>query len=78
MELFKSRRFWSAVVGIVMMVAVNFLPQLAQNADTLTTAILIVVGLLIGGYSAEDVMLARGGVTSIEGWFDEEEEPAAG
>jgi hypothetical protein len=71
MELFKSRRFWSGVVGIVMMVLVNFVPELANNADTLTTGILIVVGLLIGGYSVEDAMLARGGVTS-------ESEPAAG
>lgn len=59
MELFKSRRFWSAIVGLVMMVIVNFIPELKQNAETLTTAIMIVVGLLIGGYSVEDAISAH-------------------
>jgi uncharacterized membrane protein YdcZ (DUF606 family) len=59
MELFRSRRFWSAIVGLVLMVVVNFVPELAQNVDTLTTAIMIVIGLLIGGYSLEDAISAR-------------------
>lgn len=57
-EIFKSKRFWSALVGLVMMVAVNLVPDLADNADTLTAAILVVVGLLIGGYSVEDAAQA--------------------
>lgn len=59
MELFRSRRFWSAIVGLLLMTIVNFVPELAQNVETLTTAIMIVVGLLIGGYTAEDVAKAR-------------------
>ena len=54
--IYKSRRFWTAVVGVAMMVAVNLVPALAQSADVLTTAILVVIGLLIGGYTADSVV----------------------
>jgi len=58
-ELLKSKRFWSAVIGLVMMVLVNVIPDLADNDGQLTNAILIIVGLLVGGYSIEDAIEAR-------------------
>lgn len=57
-SVFRSRRFWTGVVGILMMAAVQFIPGLAEHADVLTNAILILIGLLIGGYSLEDAVLA--------------------
>lgn len=57
-NVLKSRRFWTGIVGIVMMAAVQFVPSLAEHADVLTNAILILIGLLIGGYSLEDAVLA--------------------
>lgn len=59
-EIFTSKRFWSAVVGLVMMVATSLIPELEQHADTLIPAILLVISLLIGGYAAEDYATAKG------------------
>lgn len=55
MEIFRSRRFWSALVGLVFMVLVAFVPDLQSESETLITAAMVVIGLLIGGYTAEDV-----------------------
>jgi len=62
MDIFKSRRFWSAVVGIVVMVVVALVPELAQYQDTIIAALVAIFGILIGGYTAEDVArrLTRG------------------
>ena len=62
--LFKSKRFWSAVVGLVLMIAINFIPDLEVNADMLQDTILVIIGLLIGGYTVVDTMQAFKGVPS--------------
>lgn len=58
-NVFKSKRFWSALLGLVMMIATSIVPGLEENAETLVPAILVMIGLLIGGYTAEDVAQAR-------------------
>ena len=58
-ELLKSKRFYSAAIALGMMVVVNVVPELADNEGQLTNAIVIVVGLLITGYSVEDAIEAR-------------------
>jgi hypothetical protein len=58
MEIFKSRRFWSGIVGLVFMALVAFVPTLAEHVELLSTAAVIVIGLLIGGYSVEDAVQA--------------------
>lgn len=57
-DLFRSRRWWSAVVGLLFMAAVHFIPALAADQDTLTKSALIIIGLLVGGYSLEDAVTA--------------------
>ncbi len=57
-DLFKSRKFWVMVVGMVMMAAVNYIPELEENTTQLTDAVLIVISLVIGGYAAEDTVAA--------------------
>ena len=57
-SVLKSRRFWTGIVGVVMMAAVQFIPGLAEHVDLLTNAILVLIALLIGGYSLEDAVLA--------------------
>lgn len=56
--IFKSKRFWSAVVGLVFMVLTQLVPDLKANQETLITGAMILIGLLIGGYSLEDAMTA--------------------
>lgn len=60
-ELLKSRRFWSAVIGLAMLVIVNLVPELAARQEELSAAIVIIVGMLIGGYSLEDTATALRG-----------------
>jgi uncharacterized membrane protein YqjE len=56
--LLKSKRFWSAVLGLVMMVLINFDPRLTDNAEQLTASVLIIISLLVGGYAVEDAIEA--------------------
>lgn len=56
--IFSSKRFWSALIGLAMMIIVAFVPALQEHADLLIQAIIVVVGVLIGGYSLEDAARA--------------------
>lgn len=66
-SIFKSKRFWSAVLGLVFMLAVEFVPQVGQNADELQAATMIVISLLIGGYSIQDTASAWHGTNKYNG-----------
>lgn len=55
-ELFKSKRFWTAVSGIIAMIIVELVPTLA---DFDIAAIVLVVVSAIIGYSLEDYATAR-------------------
>lgn len=58
MEIFKSRRFWSAVIGLVAMVISSLVPEVRQHIDIIVPGIVGIVGILIGGYAIEDVVSA--------------------
>ena len=60
-EIFRSKRFWTALLGVVSMLLVAFVPELEAHVDTLTPGILAVVGLLIGGYTVQDSISAYQG-----------------
>jgi len=62
-EIFKSKRFWTALLGIISMVLVAFVPELEPHMETLVPGILGVIGLLIGGYTAQDIVVAYNGET---------------
>lgn len=55
--IFKSKRFVSAFVGLIIMILVAFIPELAAYEETLVEAITTVVLALIAGYSATDILL---------------------
>jgi hypothetical protein len=55
-KLFKSRRFWTAVIGLAFMVATAFVPELEAEADLYTSAAVKIVGMLIGGFTVVDVV----------------------
>lgn len=58
-ELLNSKRFWTAVAGVVSMIVVAVVPTLADQAETLTTVIFTIVMALIGGYTITDVQEAK-------------------
>lgn len=58
-ELINSKRFWTMIVGSVVLLIVNLVPALAPNSDELNKIILILVGALIGGYTVTDSVEAN-------------------
>ena len=59
MDIFKSKRFWVAVINVVMMVVTGFVPQLAEHSDIIIPALVIITGFLVGGYTLEDTQALR-------------------
>lgn len=57
--LLKSKRFWTAFIGMVFMVIINFWPEMEAHVEELSSAALLIVALLIGGYSLEDYANAK-------------------
>lgn len=57
-SLLKSKRFWSALLGTLVIVISAFEPTLSQKFEQIVPAVIIVVGFLIGGFTAEDVTAA--------------------
>ena len=58
-EIFKSRRFWSAVIGLFAMIVTGLVPELKEHIDIIVPGIVGLVGILIGGYAIEDAVTAR-------------------
>ena len=59
MNIFKSRRFWSAVIGLVAIIVTSLVPDLQTHIDIIVPGILGIIGVLIGGYSLEDALMAN-------------------
>jgi len=51
-----SRRFISAVVGVVVMIIVNYVPEFQGKESVLVDNITYVVMALIAGYSVQDAI----------------------
>lgn len=67
-EILRSKRFWSAVVGGILAVLVIVIPELESLQETLLNAIVILIGLLIGGYTIEGTVLAYRGQTKYDSY----------
>lgn len=63
--ILRSRRFWTGLLGLLFMVLIHFVPNLAPHAETLTNAVLLVIGLLIGGFTLEDYQLAKNDAATV-------------
>lgn len=61
----KSRRLWVGLIGLIFMVLVQIIPTLAEHAETLSNAAIILIGLLIGGYTVEDALLAKNDAATV-------------
>lgn len=56
--IFQSKRFWSALIGLLTVVLVGFFPELEDNMDMIQETALVLFGSLIGGYSIQDAVSA--------------------
>lgn len=55
-DIFRSKRFIAAFVGLLVMILVGLFPDLESSQDTIIEAVVVVVGVLIGGYSVQDAI----------------------
>ena len=56
--IFKSKRFCTMLFEAIFLIVVSIVPELEEVAPQLIEASVVVAGLLIGGYSLEDVAVA--------------------
>jgi hypothetical protein len=56
-EVVKSKRFWTLFASIAALLLVALVPRLAEYEGSLSNAIVILGGLLIGGYTAEGAVV---------------------
>jgi len=57
--LFKSRKFWLAVIGIVIDIVIALIPELEAVKAELILVNSFMVGMVIKGYADEDKVLAE-------------------
>ncbi len=68
-SLLKSKRFWSAVFGLVGIVVAAYQPGLEPYMPQFITAATVVMVMLVGGYSLQDAVAA--GVNAYMEYKDE-------
>lgn len=51
--IFQSKRFWSAVVGLIVIVVSALNPELRAHLDTIAPSVVTIIGVLVGGYTLE-------------------------
>ncbi|HEB27150.1 MAG TPA: hypothetical protein ENI05_05165, partial [Porticoccus sp.] len=56
--LLKSKRFWSAVFGVVAVVAASYEPGLEPYMPQIIEGAVVGVVMLVGGYSLQDAVAA--------------------
>ncbi len=66
-NLFISKRFWVAIIGGISMIVVAFRPELSESAPQLEASILVIVMVVINGYSQQDKASAEAGVNKYNG-----------
>lgn len=69
-KLMKSKRFWTLILGLIIMIVTEVSPQWGIDLRNQQTSILAVVGLAIGGYSLQDTareLNKNGGAPAAQG-----------
>lgn len=58
LDVFRSKRFWTMVVGIAVMLFVAAFPQFESAEEQIIGSVTFIVLLAIGGYSLQEIALA--------------------
>jgi hypothetical protein len=66
-DVLRSKRFVSAVVGMIVAVIIVLIPDLQAQEDALLNMVTTFILFLVGGYSVQDALAAhRTGVTKYD------------
>ena len=53
-DLFKSKKFWTLIIGLVVMLLVSIVPELEQNSDKIIESLTLLVTVALGGFAVQD------------------------
>lgn len=62
-DILKSRSFWTLVVGAVIGALALAVPELAPYKETIIEALLVIIGLIVGGFKVQDAIMASKGMS---------------
>ena len=54
-KLARSKRFWSGIIGLVVIIVTAFVPELEENLNTIAPSVVGIVLTMIAGYSGQDI-----------------------
>jgi hypothetical protein len=57
-DIFKSRKFWTAIIGLMFDVAIAYIPEFEPIRTELILSCTVIVGLVIDGFAREDRAIA--------------------
>lgn len=57
--IFKSRRFWVSIVGLVVLIVSSLAPELEVHLNVIAPSAVAIIGVLISGYTVEDSVQAH-------------------
>lgn len=52
-KLVHDQRFWTGLVGLIILVISALHPDLEDNLDHIAPAVVVIIGTMIGGFSLE-------------------------
>ena len=58
-KLAQSKRFWSGIIGLLVIIITAFVPELEKNLNTIAPSMVGIVLTMIAGYSGENIARAR-------------------
>lgn len=62
-DILRSRSFWTLVFKFIFDFVVLAVPELEPHKTALIEASTILAGLIIGGFKAQDILMARNGLS---------------
>lgn len=62
-DILRSRSFWTMVFTAVVGALALAVPEIDAYKEELIAALVILAGLIIGGFKAQDILMARNGLS---------------
>jgi hypothetical protein len=53
-DVLKSKKFWTLIIGLLVMLLVSLVPDLEQDSDKIIESLTLLISIAIGGYAIQD------------------------